>query len=155
MCTDTSNGFLGREPSLPSFPRKRESSNTMSKQPAVYILASMRNGTLYIGVTSDLPKRVREHSNNLLEGFTKRYGVHRLVYYELHEDMAAAIRRETQVKKWEQAWKLDSRFRGNDARLGMEPIKDRRPPLRPRASGSYGSRNDRQVSQKCVMSQKS
>ncbi|MBI4209492.1 MAG: GIY-YIG nuclease family protein [Deltaproteobacteria bacterium] len=79
----------------------------MSKQPAVYILASKRNGTLYIGVTSDLPKRVWEHRNDEVEGFTKRYGVHRLVYYELHEDMESAIRREKQVKKWNRAWKLE------------------------------------------------
>ena len=78
----------------------------MSKQPAVYILASTRNGTLYIGVTSDLLTRAWEHRSDLLEGFTKRYGVHRLVYYEFHEDMPAAIRREKQMKKWERAWKL-------------------------------------------------
>jgi len=78
----------------------------MSKQPAVYILASKRNGTLYIGVTSNLQKRAWEHKNNLVEGFTKRYGVHRLVYYELHIDMAAAITREKQMKKWNRAWKL-------------------------------------------------
>jgi putative endonuclease len=79
----------------------------MSKQPAVYILASGRNGTLYIGVTSDLLKRVWEHKNDLLEGFTKRYGVDRLVYYELHEDMVSAITREKQMKKWNRAWKLE------------------------------------------------
>jgi putative endonuclease len=72
----------------------------MPKQPAVYILASKRNGTLYIGVTSDLQKRAWEHKNDLVEGFTKRYGVHRLVYYELHEEMMLAIRREKQMKKW-------------------------------------------------------
>jgi putative endonuclease len=71
----------------------------MSKQPAVYILASKRNGTLYIGVTSDLIKRTWEHKNDSVEGFTKRYRVHRLVYYELHEDMESAIRREKQMKK--------------------------------------------------------
>jgi putative endonuclease len=59
----------------------------MERQPAVYILASKPNGTLYIGVTSDLVKRVWEHKNDLVDGFTKRYGVHRLVYYELHDDM--------------------------------------------------------------------
>ncbi len=79
----------------------------MSKQPAVYILASKRNGTLYIGVTSDLHKRAWEHKNDLVEGFTKRYRVHRLVYYELHEEMASAINREKQVKKWNRAWKLE------------------------------------------------
>jgi putative endonuclease len=72
----------------------------MHKQPAVYILASKRNGTLYIGVTSNLLKRASEHKNDLAEGFTKRYGVHRLVYYELHDDMVSAITREKQVKKW-------------------------------------------------------
>ncbi len=79
----------------------------MSKQPAVYILASKRNGTLYIGVTNDLPKRAWEHKNDVVEGFTKRYSVHRLVYYELHEDMESAIRREKHMKKWNRAWKLE------------------------------------------------
>jgi putative endonuclease len=79
----------------------------MSKQPAVYITASKRNGTLYIGVTSNLLKRVWEHKNDLVEGFTKKYGVHRLVYYEMHETMESALRREKQLKKWNRAWKLD------------------------------------------------
>jgi putative endonuclease len=79
----------------------------MSKQPAVYILASKRNGTLYVGVTSDLKKRVWEHKNHLVEGFTKRYGVHQLVYYELHAEIVSAIRREKQIKKWNRSWKLD------------------------------------------------
>ena len=79
----------------------------MVKQPAVYIFASKRNGTLYIGVTSNLLKRVWEHKNDLVEGFTKRYEVHRLVYYELHGDMETAIRREKQMKKWNRAWKLE------------------------------------------------
>ena len=73
----------GNVHALSSFPRKRESSNAMRKQPAVYIRTSKRNSTLYIGVTSNLQKRVWEHKNDLVEGFTKRYGVHRLVYYEL------------------------------------------------------------------------
>jgi putative endonuclease len=73
----------------------------------VYILASKRNGTLYIGVTSDLQKRAWEHKNHLIEGFTKRYGVHHLVYFELHRDMASAITREKQMKKWRRAWKLE------------------------------------------------
>ena len=76
------------------------------KQPAVYILASKRNGTIYIGVTSDLTKRVWEHKNGLIEGFTKRYNVHQLIYYELHENMDAAILREKQLKKWNRAWKI-------------------------------------------------
>ena len=61
------------------------------KQPAVYILASQRNGTLYIGVTSDLVKRIWEHKNNQAAGFTKKYQVHSLVYYELHQEMLTAI----------------------------------------------------------------
>ena len=78
----------------------------MERQPAVYILASERNGTIYIGVTSDLVKRSWEHKNDAVSGFTKQYGVHRLVYYELHGDMLAAITREKQLKKWNRAWKL-------------------------------------------------
>jgi putative endonuclease len=79
----------------------------MSKQPAVYILASKQNGTLYVGVTSNLQKRAWEHKNDLVEGFTRKYGVHQLVYYELHEDMLSAINREKQMKKWNRAWKLE------------------------------------------------
>jgi len=79
----------------------------MAKQPAVYILASKRNGTLYVGVTSDLQKRAWTHKNDLLEGFTKKYGVHFLVYYELCDDMVCAITREKQIKKWNRAWKLE------------------------------------------------
>ena len=78
----------------------------MIKQPAVYVLASERNGTLYIGVTSDLVKRVWEHKNNLVEGFTKRYSVHHLVWYELHESMNSAIEQEKKMKEWERAWKI-------------------------------------------------
>ena len=78
----------------------------MIKQPAVYILASERNGTLYIGVTSDLVKRVWEHKNNLVEGFTKRYCVHHLVWYELHESMNSSIHREKKMKEWKRAWKI-------------------------------------------------
>lgn len=76
------------------------------KQPAVYMLASQRNGTLYIGVTSNLVKRVWEHKNDLVDGFTKKYQVHVLVYYELHVEMNVAIAREKQLKKWNRAWKL-------------------------------------------------
>ncbi len=78
----------------------------MSKQPCVYILASKRKGTLYVGVTSNLIKRVWEHKNDLAEGFTKKYETHMLVYYELHNDMTAAIQREKQIKKWERSWKI-------------------------------------------------
>jgi putative endonuclease len=79
----------------------------MNRQPAVYVLASRRNGTLYIGVTSDLVKRAYEHKQDLIEGFTKQYGVHQLVYFEMHEDMVSAITREKQLKKWNRAWKIE------------------------------------------------
>ncbi len=78
----------------------------MNKSSYVYILASQRNGTLYIGVTSDLAKRVWEHKNKITEGFANKYDVHRLVWYEVHDDINEAIRRETQIKKWERKWKL-------------------------------------------------
>ena len=79
----------------------------MDRHPAVYILASKRNGTLYIGVTSDLVKRIWEHKNNVVEGFTKRYGIHTLVWYELHESMQSAIEREKKLKEWKRAWKME------------------------------------------------
>jgi putative endonuclease len=77
-----------------------------TKQPCVYILASKRNGTLYIGVTSDLVKRGWEHRTNAVDGFTKKYNVYKLVYYEVSDDMVSAISREKQLKKWRRAWKL-------------------------------------------------
>jgi len=73
----------------------------------VYILASKRNGTLYIGVTSDLVKRVYEHKNNIMEGFTKKYNIHKLVYYENTNGVESAIRREKQLKKWNRKWKIN------------------------------------------------
>ena len=78
----------------------------MTKQPAVYILASKRSGTLYTGVTSDLIKRMWEHKNNLAEGITKRYGVHDLVWFELHENMNSAIEREKNIKEWKRQWNI-------------------------------------------------
>ena len=78
----------------------------MDKQLAVYILASKRNGTLYTGVTSDLRKRIWEHKNDLVEGFTKKYQVHLLVWYEIHETMESAILREKRIKQWKRLWKL-------------------------------------------------
>jgi len=78
----------------------------MERHPCVYILASRKNGTLYAGVTSDLVKRVWEHKSDFVEGFTKKYAVHLLVYFELHEDMVAAITREKQIKKWRREWKI-------------------------------------------------
>ena len=77
------------------------------KIPCVYLLASKPNGTLYVGVTSDLIQRIWQHRNNLVEGFTKRYGVHRLVWYEVHESMESAIQRERAIKKWNRAWKIE------------------------------------------------
>ena len=77
------------------------------KQPCVYILASKRNGTLYTGVTSDLVQRVWQHKNGVVEGFTKRYGVHLLVWFEIHETMASAIAREKAIKEWKRAWKIE------------------------------------------------
>ena len=77
------------------------------KRPCVYMLASQRNGTIYIGVTSDPVKRVWEHKNDLVEGFTKKYRVHTLVWYEAHETMEAAIAREKQLKGWRRQWKLE------------------------------------------------
>lgn len=78
----------------------------MSKPGYIYILASRKNGTLYSGVTNDLRRRVREHKLNLTEGFTKRYSVHRLVYYEVYSDIRDAIIREKRLKKWNRLWKL-------------------------------------------------
>jgi putative endonuclease len=113
----------------------------MDRTPCVYLLASDRNGTLYAGVTSNLVARIWQHREHAVEGFTDRYDVTRLVWYEMHETMEAAIVREKQIKKWNRAWKLelidglnpswrdlwpditgqmpkavsmDSRFRGND-----------------------------------------
>ena len=77
------------------------------KQPCVYLLASRRNGTLYVGVTSNLVQRVWQHREGLAEGFTKRYGVKQLVWFELHDDMASAIRREKALKEWQRAWKIE------------------------------------------------
>jgi putative endonuclease len=98
-----------------------------ARTPAVYILASARNGTLYIGVTSDLVKRAWQHRESLGCGFTARYGVHHLVHYELHGDMEHAITREKRLKKWDRAWKVRLIEEGNpgwrdlwEEILGME-----------------------------------
>jgi putative endonuclease len=88
--------------------QKKRNQRTMYEQKtyAVYILASKRNGTLYTGVTNDLSRRVYEHKEKNIYGFTKRYNVSILVYYEMHEDINEAIRREKQIKKWNRKWKL-------------------------------------------------
>jgi putative endonuclease len=77
------------------------------KQPCVYILASKRNGTLYTGVTADLVQRVWQHKNGVVEGFSKRYRVHTLVWFEIHETMVSAIAREKAIKEWKRAWKIE------------------------------------------------
>jgi len=79
----------------------------MERQPCVYMLANKQNGTLYVGVTSNLCKRVWEHKSDLVEGFTKKYKVHTLVWYELHTNMESAIKREKALKKWRRQWKLE------------------------------------------------
>mgnify|MGYP000032072530 CR=1 FL=1 len=79
----------------------------MEKTPAIYILASKRNGTLYIGVTSHLSARIYQHKNKLISGFTEKYDVSKLVYFESFETMECAITREKQLKKWNRAWKLE------------------------------------------------
>jgi putative endonuclease len=78
----------------------------MQNQYYVYILASKKNGTLYIGVTNDLKRRVGEHKANLLEGFTKKYSVHDLVYFESYNDIMDALIREKRLKKWNREWKI-------------------------------------------------
>jgi len=77
----------------------------MTKQPAVYILASKRNGTTYVGVTSNLIKRVWQHKQKFVDGFAEKYNVTLLVYYEIHTDMCLAITREKQIKAWKRDWK--------------------------------------------------
>jgi putative endonuclease len=73
----------------------------------IYILASKRNGTLYTGVTNNLYKRIDEHKNNLVPGFTSKYGVHQLVYYERYSNINDAIAREKRIKRWKRAWKIE------------------------------------------------
>jgi putative endonuclease len=77
-----------------------------TKQPCVYLLASCRKGTLYVGVTSDLVKRVWQHREGVVRGFSARYGIHRLVWYEQHSTMLSAITREKAIKGWRRAWKI-------------------------------------------------
>ncbi len=83
------------------------------KQPCVYMLASKRNGTLYVGVTSNLVQRIWQHKNDLVAGFTQRYAVHTLVWHEVHETMESAITREKALKRWKRAWKIELIERDN------------------------------------------
>jgi len=78
----------------------------MNQTYCTYIMANKRNGTLYIGVTSDLIKRVYEHKNDMVAGFTSKYKVHHLVYFEQHLDVRSAIHREKRLKEWQRKWKL-------------------------------------------------
>jgi putative endonuclease len=101
---------------LPVIPAKAEDParrRAQMKQPCVYLLASKRNGTLSIGVTSDIVRRAWEHRTGQIEGFTKHYGVHRLVLGEFHESMADVIAREKRLKKWRRVWKLELIERDN------------------------------------------
>jgi putative endonuclease len=93
----------------------------MEKVPCVYLLASRTRGTLYIGVTSNLVKRVWEHRTDVVDGFTKRYRVHLLVWFEQHESMYAAIAREKALKSWSRAWKLELVERTNPSWHDLYP----------------------------------
>ena len=102
-----------------SSPRKRGPRAAMDKTYHVYILASGRNGTLYVGVTSDIAARVWQHRTGATPGFTDRYGVHRLVYLEAFDDVNEAILREKRIKKWRRAWKLELIERDNPQWLDL------------------------------------
>ncbi len=78
----------------------------MDRQPCVYILTNKRNGTLYVGVISDLPKRIWQHKNKVVEGFSKKHCLDKLVWYEIHGTMESAIQREKILKKWKRGWKI-------------------------------------------------
>ena len=93
----------------------------MEKQPCVYLLASHRNGTLYAGVTSNLIARVWQHHEHVVAGFTSRYDVTRLVWYELHGTMDGAIHREKRIKKWNRAWKVKLIDEGNPSWRDLWP----------------------------------
>jgi putative endonuclease len=122
------------------------------KQPATYIVSNRKNGTLYVGVTSALWKRIHDHKNGTFDGFTRKYGLHNLVWYEHHHDMTAAIRREKLLKKWLRQWKLDliDRFNPTWADLhevidpvatladAVEPGQKMAPPLARRVTGVGG-----------------
>ena len=93
-----------------------------NKQFHVYILSNRIGGTLYTGVTSRLVERIHEHREGLIDGFSKRYGLHRLVYYEEHATAESAIRREKQIKEWKRAWKIALIERGNPHWIDLYPV---------------------------------
>jgi putative endonuclease len=100
--------------------------------PTVYLLASQRNGTLYVGVTSNLPQRMHQHREGLIEGFTKDYGIKRLVWFEQHSTMEHAIVREKRIKKWNRSWKIrlieeaNPDWRDLCVDMGFAPLPSRR-----------------------------
>ena len=100
----------------------------MERQPCVYILARASHSTLYTGVTSALLGRIWQHREGVVRGFTKRYGIKRLVWFELHETMESAILREKQIKRWPRAWKYDLTHKDNPTwrdlaeDFGFEPL---------------------------------
>ena len=100
----------------------------MAKQPCIYILASRRHGTIYVGVTSDLIQRLFQHRTGSVAGFTTEHGVHRLVRYEIFEDMPSAIAREKQLKNWHRNWKINLIEQDNQdwhdlaVDFGFEPV---------------------------------
>jgi putative endonuclease len=122
----------------------------MEKQPCVYILASRPNGTLYIGVTSNLIGRIYQHRQNLVPGFTQRYSVHHLVWYEVHDQMESAILREKQLKNWSRVAKKRLIELGNpqwqdlSSDLGLPSMASRQLLLRCSTSCIHGSRGSRQ-----------
>jgi putative endonuclease len=91
------------------------------KQPCVYLLASRRNGTLYTGVTADLIARISQHRAGVVKGFTRQYGVTRLVWFEFHQTMPEAIAREKNLKNWKRAWKIDLIQASNPYWLDLYP----------------------------------
>ena len=93
--------------------------------PTVYVMATRRRGVLYVGVTSDPIKRVWQHRTDAIDGFTKRYGVHALVYFEVHATMLEAIRREKQIKRWNRGWKIDLIETTNPEWLDLWPVLTR------------------------------
>jgi len=101
--------WVGKPDPKVLFPRLE----TDLKLPCVYILASKRNGTLYVGVTPNIVQRVWQHKNDFVEGFTKRYAVHTMVWFEVHESMGTVVTREKAIKGWKRAWKLELIEKGN------------------------------------------
>jgi len=103
----------------------------MDRTPAVYIVASQRNGTIYTGVTSDLPGRVWQHRNKIIPGFSAEHGCDRLVWFEVHEEMESAIIREKRVKNWNRPWKLELIEKDNPTwrdlaeDWGFDPLTDK------------------------------